>query len=210
MKIQKKELNILLAILGLLAAVVVYFVYFTKQQENISSIQAEVNELQEHVAQLEKYDRDKETYKQRTLDTYDQIQAIIDQFPAEIREEDSIMYGRSLETGLDVNVSAITMATPVLLSEFGLGNRQKTLYGTVVNITYSGTYDNVKKMIEDIQTYEDKRNVSAFTAAYDTQTGNVAGTATLNLFALTGVDQIYQEPDTGNITHGVTNIFGGQ
>lgn len=210
MSIKKRDQKILLYIIGVLLFVAVYFLYFSNKRTEIAELETEVEGLQEQIRELEDYELNEARYKKETKEYYDEIEDIAEQFPADIKEETVIMYGRNLETEVGVSVTNMSMSVPTLLNSFGVGERQKYLYGTAVTINFSGDYDMTKRIVEHIQMNEDKRNITTLNLSYSPESGGLTGTATLNLYSMTGKDQIYTEPDTGDVQHGTTNIFTGQ
>lgn len=208
MKISRKEQKLLLYVIGLLMIMAVYFVYYQGKQEEISDLQAEVDKLGQEVIQLEEYDAHSETYKEETKEFYQEIDDVVKQFPAEVREESVILYGRSLETQLGMNVNNISMTPSTMLSSFGVGERQKYLYNSAVTVSFTGTYDMAKQMIRQAQNNQDKKSITSVSLSYDSSTGEIAGTATINMYSLAGKDREYVRPNTGSLPHGTTNIFG--
>lgn len=208
MKIARKEQKTLLMVVGLLLVIAVYFLFYSKKQTEIEELDAEVSQLRLQVMELEDYELNSERYKEDTQKYYQQIDDMVGQFPAEVKEETSIMYGRELETQIGMQISGITMTPSALLNSFGVGERQKHLYSSTVTINFTGDYTMVKDMISNIQNYTDRRNMTSISMQYDSNTGALVGTATMNLFALAGKDKIYQKPDTGGVSLGTTNLFG--
>ena len=208
MRIAKKEQKTLLMAVGLLLLLAVYFLFYTKKQTEIDDLESEVNQLGSQVAELEEYEANSEKYRKDTEGYYKKIEEMVSQFPAEIKEETSIMYGRELETQIGLKVSSITMTPSALLNSFGVGDRQKHLYSSTVTINFSGDYAMVKDMVHNINQYHDRRNMTNVSIQYDTGTGSLVGTATMNLFGLVGKDKVYEKPNTGIEMHGTKNIFG--
>lgn len=208
MKIAKKEQKTLLIVVGLLLVLAVYFLFYTNKLTEIEGLENEVRQLGNQVAVLEEYEANMDKYKKDTEEYYRQVDEMVSQFPAEIKEETSIMYGRELETQIGMQVSSITMAPSALLNSFGVGERQKHLYSSTVTINFAGDYSMVKDMVRNINNYHDRRNMTNISIQYDNNTGALVGTATMNLFGLAGKDKVYEKPNTGIVTHGTSNIFG--
>jgi hypothetical protein len=51
-------------------------------------------------------------------------------------------------------------------------------------------------------------NISDLTAAFDSTTGNLAGTMTIHLYAVNGTGKKYLEPQIAGLDIGTDNIFG--
>lgn len=207
MKIARKEQKLLLYVVGLLLLLAVYFLYFSNKQTELDDLQDEVDSLYSEVQKLEEYDMYSSTYQKQTKEYYEEIENLSGKFPAMVKEEDCDMYMRSLETEIGVEVSNITMQPVALLSSFGVGERQKSLYTMQTGVQMSGSYDNLKQVINSIQTCPDKRNITALSAAYDSNTGLLSISATVNLYALSGKDKSYTPPNTGAAGGQKPNVF---
>lgn len=85
---------------------------------------------------------------------------------------------------------------------------QVRLYTKSLNISYTVSYNDFKKIVEYIQTNADKRNVESVSVSYDSDTGKLVGTMVLNLFYLRGSDNAYSDPYIPSMQHGNTNPFG--
>lgn len=208
MKISKKDQKTLLYILGVLMLIAVYFLYYSNKQRDLEALQSEVDALYTEVLELEEYEVNNKLYKDNTKKYYNEIDSMVNEFPAAIKEESIIMYSRELETVLGVKTNSVAMTPAALLSSFGVGERQKHLYSSTVTMSIAGNYDQIKKVIDNIYTYGDKRTLTSLSLSYDSTTGNLSGSMILNLYALSGKDRMYQKPNTGIVNHGTTNIFG--
>lgn len=208
MKISRKDQKTLLYILGVLMVIAVYFLYYSSKQAELETLQGEVDKLYSEVLELEDYEINNNRYKNDMNSYYEQIDDMVDEFPAGIKEETSIIYGRGLETKYGMNVSSVVMTPSTLLSSFGVGERQKHLYSSTVTMNVSGSYEQIKNMIKDANENEDKRTITSISLARDSATGNLTGSVVMNLYSLSGKDRIFEEPDTGIDSHGTGNIFG--
>lgn len=208
MKISKKDQKTLLYIIGILMVVAVYFLYYSNKQTEIEALQSEVDTLYSEVMELREYEINNARYKKSTQEYYEKIDSMVSEFPGGIKEETSIMYSRELENTLGVKTGSVNMAPAALLSSFGVGERQKHLYSSTVTMSVSGNYEQIKQMIEGIQNYEDKRTITSMSFTYNRATGNLSGSMIMNLYALSGKDIMYEKPNTGQVQHGTSNIFG--
>lgn len=208
MKISKKDQKTLLYILGVIMVIAVYFLYYSSKQKDLEALQSEVDSLYTEVVELEDYEVNNKLYKDNTKKYYNEIDAMVNEFPAGVKEESVIMYSKELENVIGVNTNNVTMTPATLISSFGVGERQKHLYATNVTMTIDGNYDQIKKVIDNIYSYPDKRTLTSVSLSYDSATGNLTGSMVMNLYALSGKDRMYQKPNTGITNHGTNNIFG--
>lgn len=80
-------------------------------------------------------------------------------------------------------------------------------YESTLVLTYQSTYDGLKKAIDFINTYYEKRHISDITASFDMTTGNLSGTISVVLYEADGGTS-YEAPTLNSIGVGKGNIFG--
>ncbi len=82
-----------------------------------------------------------------------------------------------------------------------------TGYESTIVLTYQSTYEGLKKAIDFINTYYEKRHISDITASFDMTTGNLSGTISVILYEADGGTG-YEAPELDSIGVGKDNIFG--
>lgn len=96
-KVKKSDINILIMLVGVLLAVISYFVVYQNFTEKTDALSAENATLQTEVDELQKLADNKTFYLEETARMDDEIKAIIAGFPSEVRAEDVVMYTDNLE-----------------------------------------------------------------------------------------------------------------
>ncbi|WMJ88591.1 hypothetical protein [Anaerocolumna sp. MB42-C2] len=81
-------------------------------------------------------------------------------------------------------------------------------YRSTLTITFKVSYDGLKRCIDYINNYPEKRNIDEITLAYDSETGNLTGSMKINMYNLIGTGREYTEPILGGTGIGLDNIFG--
>ncbi len=81
-------------------------------------------------------------------------------------------------------------------------------YQSSITINYQTNYGGLKKAIDFINNYHEKMRIQSITAAFDSTTGNLTGTITIDLFMLSGGDRETEPFDINGIELGTDNIFG--
>ncbi len=82
------------------------------------------------------------------------------------------------------------------------------LYRTQDTLQFTGTYAGLKDIAGYLSDQNGRITVDSVNASFDSSTGNLTGTLTVNLFSMTGTSNSYTEPDAGSVAHGTGNIFG--
>lgn len=96
-KVKKSDINILIMLVGVLLAVISYFVVYQSFTEKTDALSAENASLQTEVDELQKLADNKTFYLEETARMDEEIQAILAEFPGEVRAEDEVMYTDMLE-----------------------------------------------------------------------------------------------------------------
>ena len=84
MKISKKDIQLLVALAGILIAVAAYFFVYQNFNEKAESLEAENMELASEVARLEALDAKRDTYIAHTSEMKGEITEFENRFPADI------------------------------------------------------------------------------------------------------------------------------
>ena len=83
-----------------------------------------------------------------------------------------------------------------------------TLYRTQDTLNFTGSYENLKKAVTYINGQTGRMTVDSITMSFDSGTGGLTGTITVNIYSMSGIGNQYSEPDAGTSTYGKKNLFG--
>lgn len=216
-EIQKFLLMLVLVVL--LAVVAIIYLYMPLLEERNAMI-AENVKLNERWVELRNMARDKEIFKERINASRAEISKVLNRYGVGNTPEKSIMLVTRMETEVGVKVPNMTFSTPTVLTsvetpmieDIGDGNYniQYTnidLLTETLTMSYECSYEQLKKWIDFINAYPERMNIKSISVSYDSETSNLSGTLTLNLFAVTGTDRVYTEPKIEDIRLGEDNIF---
>ena len=103
----KKQIPTLLAIVGIAAAALVYFLYFQPTNEEIERLKAEDMQLQARITELETLRDQRDFFIEETERFSKSIDEIYDQFPENVMAEDAIRESIDIEDGSNVTMMAI-------------------------------------------------------------------------------------------------------
>lgn len=220
MKIKKNEVMFLLAFLGVLAAVLVYVQFYLPTLEQTDILSAENSRQAARVAELEAIAGRKDVYIDETEKMLVEVNAIFANFPPESRAEDAIMYAVELESqDRNTYISAIGISDPTVVytaaptmvrlnqSDEAV-ERVYSLEKQQITYTQQFDYDGMKRFVNSIVQDPNRRSIETVTMAYDSGTGHLHGTTSMNLFTLTGTDREYEATKIPYMSIGTDNIFG--
>ena len=81
------------------------------------------------------------------------------------------------------------------------------LYRTQDTMQFTGTYASLKDMVDYLADQTGRMTLDNVNASFDSSTGNLSGSITVNLFFMAGTGQTYTEPDAGSVAYGTDNNF---
>ena len=119
-----------------------------------------------------------------------QTQAQIDEIEGTDTQGEKDLQNASDE---EVENAAMTLTTP-------------GLYRTQDSMQFTGTYASLKDMVDYLADQSGRMTLDNVNASFDSTTGNLTGSITVNLFSMAGTGKTYTEPDAGSVAYG-TNIF---
>ena len=82
------------------------------------------------------------------------------------------------------------------------------LYRTQDTVQFNGTYKSLKEAVKYLADQSGRMTLDNVNASFDSSTGNLTGTMTINIFSMTGGSTSYSTPDAGSTVYGTDNIFG--
>lgn len=110
-KTSKKDVLLLIGLLGVLVAVAGYFLAYKPNTEKTEKLKAENEQLQQRVIDLGNKMKNKSTYIEETESMNNEMQAIYQLFPVDTREEDSILLAINQELLAPMKVESVAINT---------------------------------------------------------------------------------------------------
>ena len=79
------------------------------------------------------------------------------------------------------------------------------LYRTQDSMQFTGTYASLKDMVDYLADQSGRMTLDNVNASFDSTTGNLTGSITVNMFSMAGTGKTYTEPDAGSVAYGTSN-----
>ena len=234
MKVKKSEIQLLIAVIGVLIAVCTYFLVYSSFNEKSDALEAQNVTLSSQVATLEILDQRKADYIEATEKMQSYITNFENRFPADILPEDSIMMVKTLEdytrtevaniafgseaevvytpaadaatTTADATAATDAAASPV--STDGTAYADTHMYEVPLSISISCTYDDFKGLVRYIYNQQERESIQGVSISYNETDGMLTGNMTMNTYYLLGTDKVYSSPYIPDMQMGVDTIFG--
>lgn len=117
MKASKRDILLLLGLVGILAGVGSYFLVYQPTMEDAEALEQENQELQSRINDLSSKMENKDSYIAQTESMNQEMEEIFDKFPVDVREEDGVLLAINQELIAPMMISSvgITACEPVVL-----------------------------------------------------------------------------------------------
>lgn len=214
-----KNLLIYVAALGALLLVLVYVLVYQRLITDAESINASNRTLSQRVNQLKQYYDARGQYQADTQVLEQLTDELLQQYPADAREEDSIMLAVQMQRNSEAKFLTINMekgdAVKVIPAETvtAAGNEKYTqeLQFCDMTATYVNevSYEGLKKLIQTV--YDSSNRIGIQNISYskgDAENPNLSGHIDLVFYSVKGTDKEYVAPDIIPYLAGTDNIFG--
>ena len=236
MKVKKSEIQLLIAVIGVLIAVCTYFLVYSSFNEKSDALEAQNVTLSSQVATLEILDQRKADYIEATGKMQSYITNFENRFPADILPEDytrtevaNIAFGSEAEvvytpaadaatTTADATAATDTTTTDAAattttastspVSTDGTAYADTHMYEVPLSISISCTYDDFKGLVRYIYNQQERESIQGVSISYNETDGMLTGNMTMNTYYLLGTDKVYSSPYIPDMQMGVDTIFG--
>lgn len=215
MKLGKKEINLLIGLLGILIAAGVWMFVASPMKEKTEVLKSENIGLKEKAEEYQAINAQRASFEAETVELTDERARLLSAFPAGMRREDEIMYWANMEraNANDLAMNNLSMGAweEVFVAgqpaATGEGATQLHLYKAPVTYTYKATYEGIKNVVKYVFAQNDKKSISRITAAYDAGTGNLVGAVDINMYYMKGTGNEYVPYTMPTVPTGVADVF---
>lgn len=199
------------------AVLIIFAAYrfgMTPANEKAEVLKEDNKELEAQIKIFDAEEVNRKTYTEGINTCAAKCFAILERYGGGNTPEKTIMNLVNLEKSTDMSISSVAFGvdTSLYATEnliYNDGDLGVYLYRQPVTITYTATYEGLKKAVDYINTYPERMNIDSLTASYDMLSGQLSGSMVINLYSVYGGKNEYTVPVTdGNISIGTDNIFG--
>lgn len=229
--VTRGQRNFLLFLLAVII-VVVSVVYIAKPNfEDREEIESEKSERQTYYNDLKAKDKNRDQYIADTAMYQEAYEGILTDFPSEVYQENIIMYLQGIKDEYDFDFPDVEMGQEILFYTLGSGAvgdasldadtevatdedgniiisaDAYNCYVSTFPVTYAGSYEAVKDVIDYIENSDFRMTVDSIDIAFNEETGDYEGELTFSAYAVDGGDRTTDQVDV-NVQTGTDNIFG--
>ncbi len=216
MKITRRDLGVIMILVGILSVFLVYQMNFRDMQTQVEALQEEQKTLNSQIDELQPVKDNAPFYTSEMERFKDELTDIVAEFPVNILYEDGIMYVVELEENEDFNVSipSFTVSEAAVSQTVegagSLTGYTYTLGQSTLNFSYTvDSYEDMKEFVNYIYSDTDnKRTIPTISMMFNTETGSITGSININMYVMSDGTTPYEQIELPLDDLGVENIFG--
>ena len=218
MSISKRDQSLILILVGILIFVAAYVGIYRRYEDKATELENEITAMEPQLQELKSYFENLSTYQTGIQDDSTKISNYMARYPSDVREEDQVMYAVNLEKMVGLTVNSVVFNDPEIVSQFPevseSGNGSYTMINyslqkASMTLDCSMTYQQLKKLMDEVNLTSSCTRVSDVSVSYDSATGLLTGTVTVDKYSITGQEDNYTESPIPSMSMGTNNIFGG-
>ncbi len=231
--VTKGQRNLLLFILGI--AIIFLPIRFLAMGnfDDKKNIDSEKAERQTYYNDLKAKDNNRQQYIDDTAFYKAEYEELLKQFPAEIYQDNTIMYLQGIKDEYKLDFPSVTMGEETLFYTLGSGavgdvsldtepaeNEETSENGEMVAtangyncysatfpVTYTGDYNDIKSVIDYIKDGDFRMTLDEISISFNDNEGYYEGNLVFTSYAVNGGDRTTDHADV-NVQTGTNNIFG--
>lgn len=223
MKVSKRDISIVMVLLGVIALFCVYQFYYRDSQKKVEELQKSINNSIAENNELLKIDETKLNNEMTAGEA--RLKEMVQQYPAYYRLDDTIMYMYDLEQrkeDIGVHFFQYKMdATGIEDSFIGAYRDKSVVFGcgrAKISAEFTTeTYAGCKQLLKEIYADPHAKNFSKIQLTFDNLTGTVHGIIDMNLYSVSdyatlgqGSESNYPQAEVKipQVLMGVECVFG--
>lgn len=212
MTLNKKNVKLLLIVLGFLILLLAYFLVYKPYTEKTEQLDNERIALQPELDQLRTYYANLDSYYDGIADSKKIIAEETAKYDDDVRSEDLIMYALKLEDKVGFHSGTLGFGGNSGMMSFDLvtddGKIRRNVWQTDLSLNGIMTYDQVKSYIDFINNTHPRTSLQSLQLSYNGETGNLSTNTTLSKYFIAGDDYVYEATKISGVPLGTDNLFG--
>lgn len=218
-KEKSKNIFIGVAAVGIIVCLIVYMLVFNKFNDMTAELKTSNAALQVEVDDMKVYFDEMEINRKLKDEYWEDINNILAEYTAAIRDEDAIMVAVAMNNASIINFDEINFKYPEMIhtvtEDIAQGVGEESITSSVdfyeKQVTYSNDtdYPNLKRAIASIYDSPYRLGISAISYKKKNDTDNlIEGTIDVMYYSVDGLGKEYVAPDMPSYLKGATDLFG--
>ena len=218
MQLQKKDIKLIIVLVGVLILVVAYFVVYRNYDQQTQDLQSQIDSLQPELQQLREYDEHRQVYRDGAEADKEKMKSIMSSLPTSVWTEDQIMLARRMEEDLDITDTSESFADPIVVTQFkGTPLDDIDNYSDQVDMTsnkYQMTlaadmdYSQMKDFLDYVYDEDYMTGLDSITMNYDAEKADLSVSAVINQYTLAYDGAKETDHSVPEVSKGVHDPFG--
>lgn len=214
MKVSKRDISIVMILLGAITLFCIYQFYYRDKQDKVKQLESEIKADKAEIEKLDKLWAQRQDMGQKLTQYTEELVSMVKRYPVRYRYDDLVVYLNNLEKNPEYGVKFTTydLVKSGLTSNYSgkFNGSTVSFAGTRASVDasfYTDTYEGFKKLLRDTYAWNlnedtrkapglDPKNVTSVSVTYDNFTGQVSGHIAFGLYGVTDYSSLGKGDDT--------------
>ena len=180
--------------------------FYSADVEKANKVQNEINSRQKRLDELTAKNENKAVYEKGVEESKDIINVVLSQYGPGNKPEKTIMTVVELCNWVGCTISNIAFQDNRLIYESA--SPAVRVYKSGMSISITSGYTQLKKIMDYINSHPERMNVESFNVKFNSQTGLLSTSMTVNMYSVEDENHEYKDPEiSAEIELGSENIF---
>lgn len=217
MTISTRDKKLLLVLLGIAIFCAAYFGLYNTFNNKTAAVDSEIAALAPRLEELRGHSANLSTYQAGISEIAEQVDAELAKFPSDVRSEDLLLYGASLESSVGMSVGSMSFSPAEVISQFNVPSSDEAGGVTLIpnaafrtGLTVSGqmSYAQLKRLVGYIYSTPERTSLESLSVSYNSESGKLDTSATMAKYFICGSEYIYERTKVPSFKAGVSSPFG--
>lgn len=205
------------SLIGLVAFVFVYVYIYLGYMEKTEALEQTNLALKKELVELEKHYQNMASYKQGIEEMQVAVESILQEYPADAREENVVMLAVQIQEDNDITYRSINMEEQEavytvphdLFVTAGVEGFETDVVFAQKHATYVNetSYEDLKECIAEVYAAKERIGIDNIVYCKNQETGMLEGNINLYFYSASGTGKAYEAPDMAEYISGTENLF---
>lgn len=216
MKLAKRDVKLLLVLVGLVVFLLLYLLVFNPSQTRLREMETRSRELEAKVQELETQYLHMGEYEEGIRAGRERVKEALESFPGDVKEEDTLSYLLTMEARQGIHMESVTFQPPEPVLTFTAMmerdgedvSAEATACRSSTVMTGTLTYPQAKNVIDYFYESPRQTTLENATLTYNAESGQLTGSFQLAKYFVTWDGAPYTPERVPVVDIGLGDLFG--
>lgn len=216
MRLSKRDTNLLLVLVGLIAFLGAYLGIANRYNARTEELEEEILALAPRLDELRAHSANLPLYEAGISESIANVEAALARYPSDVRTEDMLMYAIELRENVGLGIDSVSFAPTQVVSRFQIVRENETGEDVFVPMAAMKTgfstscdmnYTQLKRLINYLYATEHCTTLERLSVTYNAENGGLFGSVDIGKYFVSSQDYEYVPTQVPEVSLGTDDPF---